>query len=218
MIYLNFSELSGPLPEEKYREAMGLLPAEMQQAISRKVRWQDAHTSLLGKTMLLEALKGYGDFTLEDLSYNAFGRPQLNPPVDFSISHSENAVICGMSVQRIGVDLEKIKPIDLRDYERFLRPEEWEAITSSRQPERRFYTLWTQKEAVIKAVGEGLGLLTDIRIEGQWAEVRGEQWHLASIELGEDYAACVASRRELEIQLKVSCHQAVERPDKMLMR
>lgn len=218
MIHLYFSELAGPLPAAAYHESLKLLPQGLQQAIEQKKRWQDAHTSLLGKTMLLEALKTYGDYTLEDLHCNAFGRPQLDPPVDFSISHSENAVICALSTHRIGIDLEKIQPIEFHDFERFFSPEEWEEIRESASPLQDFYKLWTQKEAVIKAVGEGLSLLTEVRVNGRYAECRGERWHLASIDLGPDYAACVASKQELKWQLKVNLQEVQESEAKELCR
>ena len=95
---------------------------------------------------------------------NDFGKPSLREKfkkIHFNLSHS-----CGHSVlafspnSQIGVDIEKIDPdfnfrliarANFSEAEnRFIDIKEQEACI-------RFYTLWTRKEALLKAVGTGIG-------------------------------------------------------------
>ncbi len=61
----------------------------------------------------------------------------------------------------IGVDIEKIK--NSMDYlniaKRFFHPDEYSTllqITNLQQQQRAFFVLWTAKEALLKATGEGI--------------------------------------------------------------
>lgn len=198
MVQIFHTELNTALSEDKFREYLALLPSEMTEKIQRFKRWQDAQTSLMGKIMLLRALKKltYPDNILEQIEYNAYGKPELpHLPIHFSISHSEIAAVVALSFNPVGVDIERIKPIQLEDFKRFLTPSEWEALQTSSDPLDAFYTLWTQKEAVLKGIGQGLNIpLTEICIEGNTAYYQGEKWSLEQVNLLEEYKVCVASR------------------------
>jgi 4'-phosphopantetheinyl transferase len=93
------------------------------------------------------------------------GRPRLeDPPVDlrFSLSHSAAHAAVALAVGRdVGIDLEEIDPaVDaLGIAGRFFTGPERETLVACGGMERprRFTTLWTIKEAVLKARGLGLG-------------------------------------------------------------
>ncbi|SHJ86932.1 4'-phosphopantetheinyl transferase [Clostridium cavendishii DSM 21758] len=94
--------------------------------------------------------------------YNKFGKSFLkNPPnFYFNISHSENWVVCAISNKEVGIDIEKIKPIDLDIAKRFFSKIEYEDLMS-KQLEKQisyFYDLWTLKESYIKYKGKGLSI------------------------------------------------------------
>jgi 4'-phosphopantetheinyl transferase len=83
------------------------------------------------------------------------GRPRLpGTGLHTSISHSGHVVAVGLTASGpVGVDVEAMRD---RDYEpllgRVCRPEERPQVASAAD----FYAYWTRKEAVLKAVGEGL--------------------------------------------------------------
>ena len=93
-------------------------------------------------------------------------KPKLNPAchknaslIDFSISHTDNAVLTGIvSGCNIGVDIESIKnaPFDVMPI--VFHKEEIDYINSSNPEERdkRFFEIWTKKEAYTKCIGTGL--------------------------------------------------------------
>lgn len=100
-----------------------------------------------------------------ELDYDAKGKPHLyingydsrqGGEINFSLSHSGDYVACIISDFPCGVDIEKHS--DKRDYEkvakRICTDKEFQSIHCSDD----FYSLWTLKECVLKAVGLGLSL------------------------------------------------------------
>lgn len=78
--------------------------------------------------------------------------------VEFNISHSGNMLLVAINTSPIGVDVELIKK-DF-DFEQILETcfnsNEIEIINQSEDRLLKFYNLWTRKEALLKATGEGL--------------------------------------------------------------
>jgi 4'-phosphopantetheinyl transferase len=90
-----------------------------------------------------------------DFQYNEFNKPFVGG-IEFNISHSGDYVVIAISSQPIGIDVEVIN-YDF-DYTSLIptifSEEETEYINQSKTI--GFYTLWTRKEAILKATGEGL--------------------------------------------------------------
>ena len=99
-----------------------------------------------------------------------YGKPfAKNLNVEFSVSHSDNLVVCAVSDCPIGIDVEKIRPIDLNIAEEFCSEGELEYIFGGDRKEvgylacgedealTRFFEIWTAKEAYSKFTGRGLG-------------------------------------------------------------
>ena len=113
--------------------------------------------------LLMHALREAG-VTEENirLSYGPSGKPYLQdfPNLFFSLSHSENRVMCAVSFEEVGCDVEKIKAANMPLAERFFCREEYDAIVSVPPAERDevFFRFWTLKESFIKNVGRGLSL------------------------------------------------------------
>ena len=92
-----------------------------------------------------------------DIKYNKYGKPYLkqNQNIYFNISNSNNTVCIGISDQPIGVDLEYVKPRNIKAIMQFLHSSECEYINSSGSSECAFYEIWTMKEAYLKYLGTG---------------------------------------------------------------
>ena len=146
------------------------------------------------------------------LSYQAHGKPELDPPwkdcgLEFNLSHShELAVYAFTRGSPIGVDVEWIRPMPNAEalLERFFSPEEvqqWRQMPAERQL-RAFFQGWTRKEAWLKAVGSGLSFPLDqfcVTMEGpaRVLSIRGDRdeaarWWLESYEPCDGYVAAVA--------------------------
>lgn len=103
--------------------------------------------------------------------YSAYQKPYLksNPELKFNLSHSEDhALIAITRNAEVGIDIEKIKNFDTRPVETLIFSKtEAEQLESVSEAERlhAFYSIWTQKEAVIKALGMGLSSsMTDFSV------------------------------------------------------
>lgn len=87
---------------------------------------------------------------------NERGKPYfVDVEINFSISHSNDAVLCTVSKSCIGADIEKIGNIREKILKSF-SPLEQEQVKSPKD----FYTLWTLKESFAKLTGNGL---SDVR-------------------------------------------------------
>jgi 4'-phosphopantetheinyl transferase len=98
------------------------------------------------------------------------GKPALiqdsaSPPIEFNLSHCDRMAIVAVSRRAVGVDIERLRPMD--DYDAIARsvfaPPEY--LTQTRLPshlkQRTFFERWTRKESVVKALGGGLSLPLD---------------------------------------------------------
>lgn len=133
------------------------MPLSIQQKNS-KLKAIDKYTSLAGYLLLKNGLKEHGlRYNLENLKYTEYGRPYTDNKIDFNISHSNGHVVCAFStIGRIGIDIELIRSINISDFKKIFRSDEWNSITSSAIPVESFLDLWTAKESILKADGRGL--------------------------------------------------------------
>jgi phosphopantetheine--protein transferase-like protein len=86
------------------------------------------------------------------------GKPQV-AGIEFNLSHSGDLVAYVVSDRPVGIDIERIRSMDLSGIvQRFFAPSEfaaWQNLPQSEQ-EAAFFRTWTVKEAYLKAIGTGL--------------------------------------------------------------
>ena len=144
-------------------------------------------------------------------NYSQRGKPYLlfpaNSNIQFNVSHSEDRALIAVTWgAAIGVDIELAKPLEnLRDISRRIFSESESMILDSlsgNEQFRTFYRIWTRKEAVLKATGEGLmkplnsfNVVTDAEVIE--VSLDGKTWSLVDVALDRDYvgAVCFASPR-----------------------
>jgi len=137
---------------------------ELQRA--KRLRSPDkARAFVVARARLRQILSGYLDIEPQSLrfSYGRAGKPALvglaaSPA--FNLAHSGNWAVCAVvSRGEVGVDVETINP-DL-DYaplaRRFFSETENQWLRACPEPRRlrRFYRIWTRKEAWLKGKGGG---------------------------------------------------------------
>ena len=92
---------------------------------------------------------GKTDYTV---TYNENGKPLLDFCF-FSISHSSELVACAVGEEPVGIDVEKIKPVKQRKTYPLFSETESRYVNESEDSSLAFLTLWTRKEACVKAIG-----------------------------------------------------------------
>lgn len=98
-----------------------------------------------------------------------YGKPYaVDLEIEFSVSHSCDMAVCAVDFSPVGIDIEKIRPIDLTAAKRVCNREELIylfggvptkkdfAYTTDIAVLKRFFELWTAKEAYGKHMGTGL--------------------------------------------------------------
>jgi 4'-phosphopantetheinyl transferase len=122
------------------------------------------------------------------------GKPELEGPprgLAFNLAHSEARAVCAVArgCDALGVDVERVRPIeDAEGVARLALPRgEAARLASLPEPQRRraFYEAWTRNEALLKALGLGLGQPLDHR-------AAGERLSLQAFELEDDHVGAVA--------------------------
>lgn len=104
-----------------------------------------------------------------ELRYGPKGKPALSRPdtdLAFNLAHSgEHLVVAVGRGQRLGVDIERSRPVhEARSIaHRFFSRQETERLEALSDADymHGFFRCWTRKEALIKAVGEGVFVSLD---------------------------------------------------------
>lgn len=152
-----YEMLPDHIEEEFLNMQIDLLPEAISSRINKykdlNSRWLRVKGKFLLKQLLLDMNLGELS-SLHSIGYSEENKPLLSNEVDFSISHCENLVICAViRTGKIGVDIERIIPINTKDYEDHFTTKELEMIENDT---KGFFKLWTKKEALAKATGLGV--------------------------------------------------------------
>jgi len=145
--------------------AKNLLSVSEQQRYERYALARSRHQLLISRVMLRDVLSRYVNKDELQLTVGAHGRPELikKRGLSFNLSHSRNRVVIAVTQAGIlGVDVEyaaRQRRVE-RLIARYFSEREQSALLALPEPFRlaRFYSLWTLKEAYIKARGLGLAI------------------------------------------------------------
>ena len=143
---------------EFFNQKISLLPQILQQKILAYKDKRDQQLRISGKLMLQQLMHDFNvEQGLNDIKYDVLNKPFINKNFHFSIAHSEDFVVCVAAVKNIvGIDVEKIKLIDVLLLKDIFTKEEWLTLEIKNYDLNYFYFLWTRKEAVLKAIGKGI--------------------------------------------------------------
>lgn len=109
--------------------------------------------------LLCEGLrKEYGLEEMPVFEYGEHGKPSIvgHPEIHFNLSHCRKGVICAISDQPVGVDIEEIGRYKDSLVNYTMNEDEAKSINTSSRPDIAFVSLWTMKEAYLKLIGTGI--------------------------------------------------------------
>jgi len=92
------------------------------------------------------------------VTYGPHGKPYLQriPDVHFSLSHSGEFVMCAVSDEDIGCDIQQISASRISVANRFFTEQEKIQVSSANDLQVEFTRLWTLKESYVKMMGTGI--------------------------------------------------------------
>ncbi len=145
-------------------EIARMLPLVSPQRREEALRYVHTHgrfCCLRSYLMLMELIGAVSptlDETTPCFEYNEYGKPFIpnRPDIQFSISHTKNAIAVAISRYPIGLDIEQIRPQSEALIKKTMNAAEQKQIADSQSPDVTFTSLWTQKEAVLKLRGTGI--------------------------------------------------------------
>lgn len=137
------------------------------------------------------------------VSYNEQGKPYFTdrPDINFSLSHSGNIVMCAISENPVGCDVQQIGRNDKyikRIADRFFGRCENEYLNSLAENEKddAFYRIWTIKESYVKALGDGLSKdfsSFDVRLSKEGCMIEDDVFYCHEIDYDSDYKLAYCS-------------------------
>ncbi len=148
-----------------YAMECGSLAANFDSLIRRVAGERALKTQIYGNTpagrrclaagLLLNAVLGEDCATMQ----NAFGKPELPGGMQFNLSHAGDYAVLATCSGSVGVDVERMRPIDsMRIAKRFFHPDEYAYLSSLPDPHAAFFSIWTLKESYVKALGFGFSV------------------------------------------------------------
>jgi 4'-phosphopantetheinyl transferase len=130
----------------------------------------DQQRYIIGRGFMRYLLAHYLQLPAQDLqfSYNVYGKPEIinHENLHFNLSNTKTFLLIGLGQQQsIGVDIECVREeLDMLSLaQRFFTSQEQQKLLELPQAEKQamFYSIWTRKEAVLKALGKGLSYPLD---------------------------------------------------------
>ena len=158
------------LSQEEYIKWYSLMSKEKKVRVDRFRFEDDKKRTVIGEMLARQAISAWCNIAVENIVFNKneYGKPFVKDlAVEFNISHSEDMVVCIVDKDPIGIDIEKIRPIDLSVARRICNDDELLYLFNHTPTEddfsytediallTRFFEIWTKKEAIVKFLGCG---------------------------------------------------------------
>ncbi|MBW4514943.1 MAG: 4'-phosphopantetheinyl transferase superfamily protein [Timaviella obliquedivisa GSE-PSE-MK23-08B] len=162
-------------PSTEIEQLIQILAPDEKQRSERFRFEKDQKKFVVARGLLRTILARYLSLSPDQVlfSYSSKGKPTIANVYSlgelyFNVSHSHNRALYAIALNRpVGIDLEHVRPIEAIDLsQRFFLPSEAIVIRSLIGAEQHqvFFRGWTQKEAYLKATGDGLGKLASVEV------------------------------------------------------
>lgn len=165
------------------------------------IKNHDKMMESVAATILMNKLLTDAGYAADDIIKDNNGAPKLMNQKDIycSISHSKEYVACGISSSPIGVDIQKMKIVDQKNFsKRFFNEEEVRYLEKiKKNPLEIFYQIWTSKESYLKMMRIGLqkelkSFKTDLK-KNVIFDLNGNIIGKVYYKIYEDYMFCICS-------------------------
>lgn len=158
---------------------------------------KDGERYIVSKYFLRHILSSFTGNPAHSIQFHQFGnkKPSLEG-IEFNVTHSGDFILIIVSPHQVGVDMEFINrnfnfEILLEDC--FNEAEKQFINSGSTESLYNFYRLWTRKEAILKASGEGLvDRMNELDCLSEHVIRKGVKYQLKTFNMEADYYASLA--------------------------
>ena len=181
---------------------------------NRYYKEKDKNRFIICRTLLKFVLSNYTEIDTKQikLNYNAYKKPYLSshPSLFFNVSHYGLIAISNSSV---GIDVEYIEEKNdlINSLNHIYNDEEITFIENAFDKKKAFYSLWTRKEAFVKAIGKGIDenfskipSINGSHILNASLINNTKNWNIHGFKIEGDYLAAVAYEIEKSNIEKIS--------------
>jgi 4'-phosphopantetheinyl transferase len=198
MIKFFYSTIKHNWDAAMLQSQLQLLPFAMQQKIRAYKDEKEQQHRVMGKLLLQQLLDTYNEitpFSLDDIWYDDFNKPQIKNNIRFSCSHTNGLIVCSAASNiQVGVDAEMITNIDVEAMQEYFTATEWDELGKNNFSLDYFYFLWTRKEAALKAIGKGIyEVFKNIEVLGDEFMYGEKRFYIYSIEINNAYKAALVA-------------------------
>ena len=162
--------------EEELQSAFAEMSPSRKEYIHSLRQSKDKARSIAAELLVLQLLEESFGITNAQLHRKENGQPYLTGcDLYVSITHCEGKIACVISHDPVGIDLERIRPVDLKLCRHVCVAEEKayvlgdcreyeERECQDQEVLRRFFEIWTGKEAYFKKIGTGVTNLKSVNV------------------------------------------------------
>lgn len=215
--YIDIWRVTLDLPPVRVRKYHAMLSGEELERCARFKSEQRRREFIIGRGMLRMLIGKCldQDPAVFDFSYSEHQKPylhetELGAPVGFNLTHSHDLALIALTLGRdLGIDLEYLRyDVEFKALaRRFFSKQESqsiEAYSNALLPEA-FFACWTRKEALLKALGEGIAFglrdfsvnvdprIREVALETHWDPAESTRWSILNLSPGDNYTAAVAA-------------------------
>lgn len=160
---ININDIS----ESDYKYYCSLMSSDKKARIEKYKSNVDKKRSIAGEMLARKMLAEMCSINPEDIVFKRHenGKPYAdNAKAEFNISHSGNYVICAVNDSPVGADIEQIRDLSVYPDKVFTDKERdyiFYTNDDKNETNKRFFKIWTFKEAIIKLHGDALSNIND---------------------------------------------------------
>jgi 4'-phosphopantetheinyl transferase len=198
MIIYIFDDL-GNIDKKEILSLIESIPPQRAVQAKKYIHLKDRLICVLSFLLLAYGLKEAG-MNAKDIyfTYGRYEKPYLKEgSLFFNISHAEDKIICCISDDECGADIEKIKPLKKDLIRKVCSDEEINMLLGSENKEELFAKLWTMKESYIKYKGASIGM--DLKKIGYLIKKENIYVHSSRYK---EYMISVSSSFENDVQFR----------------
>ena len=195
-IYDNINNYS----DKEYENFLSIIKKEKQNKIFNILKQDDKKRSILGEILLIKLLSDLNiNYKSIDIYKNKYGKPYIkNRELYFNISHSKDFVVCTISNNKIGIDIEQIREANDSIIKQFATNKEIEYINQNQKYyNKRCFEIFTLKESYFKCLGTNLNHIKKIEFELNDKTIKSSnnKFHFTLINNIDNYIIAICEER-----------------------